>query len=412
MSKTMKFPLPQGGVDMLSEETSLLKGCVRSAVNVDIGRQGDFRRRAGRSLLVAGDGFHSLYHFRARDSLVVARGAQLFRLFNDGMLRKIFDLNSPDVLSYCEHNGALYFVSKTTTGWLPADSGAVRRMNTDVPPGFSAMEAAGSLHAGAYRVTLSFVDEFGQESGTCDVQQVRTTTGGLRLVGLPVDPTRQIRIYLSDCDSEILREHETIPAAYSTYVLGGVATGGECRRLHLRAMPPGQLIAAMAGRVYVASGSTLYFSRAYEPTLLNPTEDFVQFSGEIRLLITTGTGVFVGDDRGVWFLQGTDPTQFRQLHASPARAVRGSGVVLDAHHVKHRQVAQSAPVALWLSTAGYMAGLEDGRAVALNEDRIALPEGLTGRTTLVLRNGMKQVITAVNSPITAAPGAATDSPNW
>ena len=45
MSKTVPFPLPVLGLDLLSSETAMIKGTVRSAVNIDIGRAGRYARQ-------------------------------------------------------------------------------------------------------------------------------------------------------------------------------------------------------------------------------------------------------------------------------------------------------------------------------------------------------------------------------
>ena len=60
MSATRPYPLPAAGIDSLSNETALLKGAVREAVNVDIGRAGRFKRRVGQTLRLSGSDYHSI----------------------------------------------------------------------------------------------------------------------------------------------------------------------------------------------------------------------------------------------------------------------------------------------------------------------------------------------------------------
>ena len=127
MSQTKPYPLPITGVDVLSSETALAKGAVRSAVNVDIGRAGRFKRRAGYTRRMATPGMHSLYYAAQKGWTLVARDAELFQLNTSTYgLTSLAALNSADKLAYTEYNGNLYFTNKTTIGWVPSDSTMAR----------------------------------------------------------------------------------------------------------------------------------------------------------------------------------------------------------------------------------------------------------------------------------------------
>ena len=80
MSQTKPYPLPITGVDVLSSETALVGGAVRSAVNVDIDRAGRFKRRAGYTRRVAHPGMHSLFYAAQKGWTLVAQDAGLFQL--------------------------------------------------------------------------------------------------------------------------------------------------------------------------------------------------------------------------------------------------------------------------------------------------------------------------------------------
>ena len=72
--KTERFPSITLGVDLLSNETSLPKGAVREAVNVDIDRVGNFSRRPGYTRVVAQSGFHSIKTLPQSGLVLVAQG--------------------------------------------------------------------------------------------------------------------------------------------------------------------------------------------------------------------------------------------------------------------------------------------------------------------------------------------------
>ena len=69
------IPLPVLGIDMLSDETQMPAGTVRAAVNVDIDRAGQPRRRQGRSLAISGADIGSLRKWGG--ALIAVSGTQV-----------------------------------------------------------------------------------------------------------------------------------------------------------------------------------------------------------------------------------------------------------------------------------------------------------------------------------------------
>ena len=411
MSKTVPYPLPITGVDSLSNETALPKGAVRSAVNVDIGRAGRFSRRVGQKRLVDGNNFHSIWASGQRGTMLVAQGSKLMRFTNDNQTVPFADLNSGDMVSYTEYNGNLYWSNKTTFGWLPSNSGVPRTVGVPTPAtNPSLAPAAGGLLPGKYGVAVSLVDERGEEGGTSDVQFIDLPSGGgFQLSNLQTIPGWRWFVYLTDANGEKLRLGAQFPAVFPQYTVTEVAKGGDCDTQHLKPMPHGSFVTWLAGRLYIANGSTLYFSNALRPHLYNPAHNLIPFSGNISFVEAVTDGMYVGDERGVWFLDGTDPTQFKMRLVSTCRAVRGSSIKIPPEHLPEKKVPATNPVALWLSTSGYTVGMDGGATVELQPERIKVPAGLTGRTVYLFRKGMKQVVTPVNSTSTVAFGTAVDS---
>ena len=83
--------------------------------------------------------------------------------------------------------------------------------------------------------------------------------------------------------------------------------------------------------------------------------------------------------------------------------------MVSPEHFPEKLVPVDVPVALWLSTSGYVVGMPGGVTAELHPDRVKVPSGLSGRSVFLLREGRKQVITPVNSTSTATFGTARDS---
>lgn len=413
MRQSKPYPLPIAGVDVLSSETALVEGGVRSAINVDIGRAGRVRRRDGYTRRIAAPGMHSVYYAAQKGWTLVARGSELYRLdLGTFGLTSLASLRSPDPVWYTEYNGNLYYTNRSTLGWVPSDSTVARPVGVPTPdPPTVAPVAAGGLLPGRYGVTITLVDGRGEESGAARVQFVDLPQGGgIRLTGLPQTLGYTVFIYVTGADDDQLRLTASPPAVFPSYVVAEpAAQGGVCDTRGLVPLPPGDFICWHNGRLFTAGSGAVRFSEAMRPHLHNPAHNVIPFSGHIAFMESVGDGIYVGDSRGVWFLAGNDPTKFEQKRVSTCRAVARSSIMVPPEHLPEKQVPVDSPVAVWLSTSGYVVGMPGGTTVELHPDRIKVPGGLTGRSAFLLRGGRKQVVTPVNSTSTATFGTAVDS---
>jgi hypothetical protein len=411
MSKSVPFPLPVLGVDMLSQETSLVRGTVRSAVNVDINRTGGFGRRDGYTLRAAGAGMHSLFYAPQRGWTFVAQGTQLRRVDPATfVMTDLMALNSADRLEYTEYNGNVYFSNRSTAGWVPSNETIARPLGVPTPSAPTLAAGPGSLLPGKYGVVITQTNDRGEESGASEVQVIDLPNGGgIRLSNLPIQIGWAVYAYITSADGDILRFAAELPAIFPDYLVSGEALGGILSTQFLVPLPAGDTIRWHNGRLFTAKNGALRFSEAMRPHLHNPAHGVIPFSGHISFVESVGDGLFVGDSRGVWYLSGTDPTKFEARLVSTCRAVARSSIKIPPEHLPPKQVQAEAPVAMWLSTSGYVVGMPGGATVELHPDRVKVPPGLTGRSVFLLRGGRKQVITPVNSTSTATFGTAVDS---
>lgn len=410
--KQTKFPMPLAGIDAMSEQTSLKRGTVRKATNVDLGRGGSFSRRAGATLMVPGDSMHSLWSSKGGKTFV-AGGAQLFRLGAGLSLAPVQELGSQAPVSFTEYNGNIYWTNATSTGWMPANDDVARVVGVRTLETLPTLSpTTGDLLPGTYGVCFTVLSERGEESPATRVQTVSLPDGGgVRCSGLPTDPDAKYRVaaYITDTDDSIPRLAEVFPPVFSQYVIGTRAQGAACDTIGLAPLPAGEHISWLAGRLYTALGDTLSFSEPMRPHLTDPAHNVIRFVGDITFIMAVADGMFVGDSRGVWFLSGTEPGRFELKCVSNVPAVRRSAVLVQPGDLPPGFIQTTLPVAVWLSLRGYMAGSAGGDVAVMQTDRMMLSGEITGRSAFISRFGMKQVITPVDIPITAAIGSATNS---
>lgn len=410
MVKPVKIPLPLLGVDLLTVETDLPPGAVRRAENVDIRADGRFKRRDGFSPMVVGADYHSLWS--SARGVLVGFGTRICALNpSTGGLAELCDTGSPGYLDFVEYNGHTYVINEGSFWWIPAD-GAIRRVGVPLPsrmPTISA-SATGALPAGRYVVALSRVDDRGEESAAKVLGSVDLPGGGgVLLSDLEQSLSHSYRIYLTPPNGDALYLSEQFSAAFAEYLVTQPGDGAIRTTQHLAPMPAGSFVRWHAGRLYVARGDTLWFSEALRPHLHDPRYNFDRFVGDIRFIEPVQGGIFVADDRGVWWLDGTDPTQFKKRLVTSVRAIKRSSLRLPGAHFGNKITETDRDVAVWLSEEGYAVGKASGDVVSLHPERVRVAADLEGRSAFLVRDGIRQVITLVAATNGLGYGVAIDT---
>jgi hypothetical protein len=408
--KPVKLPAFTLGMDLLSDETSLLKGTVRTADNVEFDRGGGVRTRAGTTLVQSGE-FHSLFTAPQRREMFGVRVNQIVSIaVPTGTPTTLYDMPSTDPVEWCEHNGAVFFSSSKRAGWIPAGSDEARQLGVAIPqaPTVAAI-ATGGLLAGSYMVAISQVDDRGEESGMCPWIQVELeTAGGVLFSNLPSTSGWYVRIYCTQRDGDVMHLAAEFPAGLSQYLVGAFTPRTTATHDMIRPMPPGEFCRAWGARLYTAQGDTLYYSLPFQYGRNNRVNGYTQFNGDITFVEPVSGGVFVGAGSRVWFMGG-EPSNAKMVVVSTCAAVPHSSTLVAGEQLTEKKIGTSDPVALWLSTSGYTVGTPDGRVVELQPERIRVAGGIEfGKTAFVLRDGVKEVITTLSST-TEAYGTAEDS---
>lgn len=410
MSSSKSFPLPVNGIDVLSEETSLQKGTAREAVNVDIDRTGGFARRDGFVAAEESGRLHSLYYAAQKGWTLIGEDNRLYRLNTETFTRTLlYTFGSPEPFSYMEYNGNIYCSNRSGMCWVPSDSVDARRVGLPPPDAPILSQAVGGLDPGHYGVCITMLDSRGEESGASTVGTLEVTTGALRLHGLPQSLNHTVVVYMTSTNGDVLREVTRFPAVFPLMDVSELAQGAQCDTQHLKPMAPGEFVRWLNGRIYTARDGVLYFSQPMRPHLYNPAHGLIPFSGHIAFIEAVADGLFVGDSRGVWFVDGADPSKASTRLVSQNRAIRRSSITVPSQYFDPEVVQQNSHVAMWLGTTGHTVGMPGGGVAELNSTRVRVDHGVAGRSAFLLRNGRKQVISLVNSLPTAAKGVALNS---
>ena len=390
--------LPAGGLDQISNPLAMPDGYASRAENVVISRDGVIMRRPGRTLIQPGHDFHSIAD--TGHGLLIGKGSNLFRIANDPMAPEhIINLGTTGLIDFTSYNGHTYLTNGHGVWWMPASEHGARQCGVSLPDRLPAIAAHpdGALAPGMYAVALSVVDEHGEESPAAILGQIDLPAGGGILLtgvdGSNLDLT--YRVYLTPPDGDALYLSESFSAAFSQYLVTRQPDGAIQATRDLERLPGGQFIRGMNGRLYVAAGDALWFSQAMRPHLCNRAHNYIRFVGGIRFIEPLMAGMMVADDRGVWLLEGADPTTATQRLISPAKAMAGSSIRVPATMTLRTQLPSAAVI--WLSEDGYMVATDTGETEALNQKRVRVQVDGRSKTVITEHQGTIQLVTLIIS---------------
>ena len=392
MSQDIQMGLPREGMDMLSSEEDLRDGAYRRLRNVDISKEGIVRRRPGFKRVVNTPGMHSLYAYGDK-LLFVDRGSLM--LFNpETRVGDVLGLVGDSPLHYTEYNGYVYMSS--IQGCWRLDNGVLH------PVGVANWYSGGLPFTGdhdnqtewAHKVTVavSVVSPYGEESGAKII-------GECDYSDLP-----------ESGDWGDLRLYSTSGAAGAWVLVGSVEP---CEVLGMEVLPGGHFITGHKGRLCVAVDNCVVFSEALRPHLYDPATNVIPFVGKIKMLVSNGDCLYVADDRGVWILKGKDLFEASLERVSSAIIVTGSALVVPSTALpagrEDMDISEGEGLVVFLTEHGYVGGKGNGSLVNLSRGLVKLPAGREGHTVLLERDGMAQLVSAINATSLEAVGVAGDA---
>ena len=392
MSQDIQMGLPREGMDMLSSEEDLRDGAYRRLRNVDISKEGIVRRRPGFKRVVNNPGMHSLYAYGDK-LLFVDRGSLM--LFNpETRVGDVLGLVGDFPLHYTEYNGYVY-MSSIQGCWRLGDGvlhpvGVANWYSGGLP--FTTDHDNQTEWVHKVTVAVSAVSPYGEESGA-------KVVGECDLSDLPESGDRgDLRIY------------STAGAAGAWVLVGSVEP---CEVLGMEVLPGGHFITGHNGRLCVAVDNCVIFSEALRPHLYDPATNVIPFVGKLRMLVSNGDCLYVADDRGVWILKGKDLIESSLEQVSSAIIVTGSALVVPSTALpagrEDMDISEGEDLVVFLTEYGYVGGRGNGSLVNLSRGLVKLPAGREGHTVLLERDGMAQLVSAINATSLEAIGVARDA---
>ena len=345
-----KFPLGQNNV---AKETSLPEGALREAINVDVDNSGNIRRREGYALLYSGIDIDSLYKRYFREA------GELKYLNDDNTATVIVDVVG--TVSYTEFNDLIYYTDGLNNGILDGFNA--------YPLGIPTPRLMGSEPTqGQIVTTYTYRDQItGEESGAARALYNATTYDKVGYDTVRYDTTGDDgRLY---------------------------ASGRILQTQFLDPIPAGQIIEYYKGKLYIAEGSTLWFSQPHYYGLTRISDDFFNFPSKITICIAVDSGIYVVADK-TYFITFSKTEEAQIKEVSQNKAVEGTGLLVPGSDLGYEFEGE---VAYWFSEVGPVAGLPNGQLHNLTDDAMAVPDNTDNIGASLYRetNGIRQIISTM-----------------
>ena len=357
---------------------------VRAAVNADLTPQSTFKRRQGSALAVAGTDCHSLWS--SGTDAYFADNATLYHL-SDSMVKTAVSAQvvPGQQVSFADANGVVYCSTGAEIFRLSGSSAAVKA--GIVPPNVSptlTAAAGGSLPAGIYQATISFIATSGEESGALRPVSVTVPeNGSLTISGIQVSAGYSTAVYLSPPNGDVLfRIANTTNAALPAITIQPQSNASRARTILLARMPPGQIVRYADGRLIVASGNILYYSELFAPTLHNPAKSYIPFAENITMIRPCDGGIYVSADETYWIAGDLASGAINTV--LPYKAVFGTD----------SEVPNSNNV-WWMSERGMVVGAPGGEVENVQEKFVAVDAATAGASLYREHDGMRQMLSSL-----------------
>jgi len=372
-------------------------GDLAVASNVNLDNSGKLLSRDGYVKKITA-AVHSLWAHG--DICLYVQGANLKRLNSDlaSSVTVRSDLSSGLVMSYSEVDGKVYYSNSAQTGIYTSNG---NRTWGIVPPVFQPLATAsyGDMHSGKYQYALTYLREDGQESGTGIADKIEITTGAITFSDIPVSPDPTVThkvIYLTQANGEVLYRALVLDNATTSAHYNGGILRTPLDTQFCQPAPAGQLVCYFQGRMYVAQGQWLFYSKPFGYELFD-LRDYLGFIKTITMIAPVKDGMFIGTESNTYFLAGTQPDVTQLIEVAGVGVVKGTLTYVASNQVKGLEKLDKQSVPVWTSHAGIVVGMSGGATIDLTLDRYAIGKANEGAALFRTVNGIDQYITVLRS---------------
>lgn len=364
-----------------------------TAINVDVGLSGELSRRAGLTTFSSDYGADCLWE--RPDGVLGRVGGFLFSLDQSGAFKAIL-VSNPSLSSgrvwFCNlPDGRTTYSNGTING--VTDGATTTKWGVPIPASIgTATPVAGAMDPGSYQYQVTYVRlSDGLEGGPAYSNPIPLPDGGLLLTGLPTLAGHKINVYITGANGDKAYLAGSTTTATFSYLGKTSSLVLPCWTDFLSPPPVGTITTFWRGRVLLAVGPVMYASRTNQWELFDLRQDFKQFTAPITMIQPVDDGIWVGTEKELAFLAGTefDKLVFTPRDVGPVTL--GSGVSAPGEKIKLGDGTGQGAAMVCIAGGYVVAGFNSGQMAILTQGRYKTDEQVISATFREV-NGIPQYL--------------------
>jgi hypothetical protein len=148
--------------------------------------------------------------------------------------------------------------------------------------------------------------------------------------------------------------------------------------------PVGDILGFHNGRVYVGTGSILWYSEYLAFAWFDMARNFIMMESNIKAIRGVTDGIYVSDESSTYFFQGGDPSSFKLRIVDSKPVIQGTDCYIDVS--KFKEMNRKGIGVIWTSSESICLGLEDGTVMDLTGNRLVYPSSNYGCGAVINNN--------------------------
>lgn len=255
----------------------------------------------------------------------------------------------------------------------------------------------GSFHS-FFRASNGFYVVKNRDSDSALYKAIPDATGELTLSGIRSGLTNNAKISFVELNGEYLYcngyQNGILSQDVSSPWPVNVWKGPETSKPMLPT-PVGSHIDLLSGRILVSVDNELIFTEYGRPGLIDGVDNNRLFESKILMICAVETGVYVSDEKAIFFLQGNNPHKWKMRKVLDYPAIEW-GVNQDLVNPSKFGFDAHGLSGLFATVKGPVIGLQDGTAINLIDDNVKLPDNCGNQVgsimitdeTLIIQSGV------------------------
>jgi len=361
--------------------------------NIDV--TGNISKRKGYTKKITGV-FTSLWASENNLGCYAVLNNDLIRIWEDYSTDVIAAGVGPEEISFEEIDGIIYYTSTSNNGII---SNGLRR-NWGIERNWlspTLNQSTGSLDAGYYQVNFTWVYPDGRESGCARSSVIAISQDGAITVQIPQGPSGVLyaRVYCSTQNGNTLYYHGYANENSSYLISDTSSLIDPLRFFNIDKAPLGHITSYYRGRIYIASGNTLWYSEPFQYEQFRLESNYFEFPEEIREVMPVEDGIWVASDK-LYYLSGEEPDKFKRTVKEHVKVVSGTSTKISGSYIH----LDNTPIGYkWLVTSnlGVWVLFNQGLCINLTAENVALESADSGTSLFLQDSGMNQYLSILRT---------------